>query len=527
MRWGFVVGLLALSLFLTWTGPALADRRVALVIGNSTYREVGKLTNPANDSADFAKVLTLLGWEVINKSNVTAREFDEAIEYFGARLYSADAALFFYAGHGLLYDGDNYLVPVDAGLDNPRAVKRQNILARDVIRMMEERARISLTFLDACRNNPLAEQLRSASQTDRARGAAVGEGLAPMSGFGRETLIMFATAPGRVAADGKGRNSPFTAALLHHIQGPALEIETMLKRVTADVRRTTDGKQEPERLSKLESEFWLTKRPVEATTTVSAKPPKNSTENFDQQAELVFWNGVKDTRSPAMLQTYLDRFPAGTFAGLARAMIEHLSKDEATRAALVLREQELIRAEQVKQAAEAKQAEELRKVEDSKRADDLATARKALAAAERERDLARVAADEARKAADAVRIEQEAAAKAAAELSAKVAGLTSTESQKRTSEGDRARAMRLMKKGHEHIEDGNVSTARLFYERAAEAGLAEAAIALAATFDAAELARLKVRDIKPDDKQARRWYERARELGATEADKLLRRLDAN
>jgi hypothetical protein len=538
MRCGFVVGLLALSLSLAWSEPTLANKRVALVIGNSGYTEVARLENPTNDSADIGKILTDLGWDVIERSNVTGREFDEAVETFAARLYNADAALFFYAGHGLMYDNDNYLVPIDAALDSGRGVKRQNILARDIIRTMEERARLSLVFLDACRNNPLAERLRTTVKSDR--GSPVGEGLAPMSGFGRETLIMFATAPGRVADDGKGRNSPFTAALLKRVSGPALEIEIMLKRVTADVRRATNGKQEPERLSKLETEFWFKKPTVEAANVdPSAKKATSPNQNFDQQAELLFWNGVKDTRSSEMLQTYLDRFPTGTFAGLARVMIEHMRTEQAARAALVQREQELIRAEQAKKAAEAIQAEEQRKSEDSKRADELAKARDALAAAERERELAVAAAEEARKAADSAKAELEAATKAATEPSSKVASLSPPGTPRAASEGepraalspmtsqDRERALRFMKKGDEQIEEGNVAAARLFYERAADAGLAEAALALAATFEAGELARLKLRDVQPNPKEARRWYERARQLGSRDADQLLRRLGAN
>jgi uncharacterized caspase-like protein len=238
--------------------PAVAaDKRVALVVGVSDYRYSPKLTNPKNDAEDMARALRGAGFDVTQSLDSDRKSLGRTLEAFYQKAQGARTALFFYAGHGIQLEGVNYLVPRDARLRNEIGVKGEAVALQDIIKAIKRRARTTLVFLDACRDNPLAEQLQR-SLMGGSRSAAVPRGLAPMNAR-PDTLMVFAASPGRTAADGSGRNSPFTAALLKHMAVPDVEIETMMKRVTSDVHAATKGAQTPERLSRLTSEFWFKK----------------------------------------------------------------------------------------------------------------------------------------------------------------------------------------------------------------------------------------------------------------------------
>jgi hypothetical protein len=232
------------------THPASAERRVALIVGNSAYSGVPALANPANDADDMAGRLRGLGFDVRSGTNLDVAGFDEAVREFARALDGADVALFYYAGHGIQANGENYLLPVDARFDDLSGLKRQAVALADVMEEMQSRARTALVFIDACRDNPLADSLRAKTR-------AVSRGLARVEVTAKNTLVVFATAPGKVAADGEGRNSPFTKALLDHVDAPGVEVESLMKRVSAAVITATKGAQEPERLSRLTSEFYF------------------------------------------------------------------------------------------------------------------------------------------------------------------------------------------------------------------------------------------------------------------------------
>lgn len=255
LRW-----ILGLILLVGVTPHHASAKRVALVVGVSEYRFSPPLANPKNDAADLANALRKAGFEVLTSIDQGMAEFVQTLDGFYERADGADAAVFFFAGHGLQLDGVNYLVPRDAQLRSEAAVKLETVALQDVISAIENRAQVSLIFLDACRDNPLAEQLQR-SLTGRNRSAAVQRGLASMVTRNPDTLLVFAAAPGRTASDGDGRNSPFTSALLKNMAEPGVEIETMLKRVTRDVRHATNGEQSPERLSRLVSDFIFVAKP--------------------------------------------------------------------------------------------------------------------------------------------------------------------------------------------------------------------------------------------------------------------------
>lgn len=228
--------------------------RVALVIGNGRYKFAPELLNPANDARDMAGALRDLGFKVIEGYDLDSAGMRAKIAQFGEQMPGATTTLFFYAGHGVQVAGRNYLVPTDSKLERPSALNVEAIDVNSILADMETEKRTNLVFLDACRNNPLTRSLVSA--LGRTRSAKVGQGLAQLNA-GIGTLITFATSPNTVALDGNGRNSPFTAALLHHIRTPDVEIRALLTRVRADVIKATNERQIPWDHSSLVGEFYF------------------------------------------------------------------------------------------------------------------------------------------------------------------------------------------------------------------------------------------------------------------------------
>jgi len=235
--------------------PAAAQRRVALVIGNSSYQATPALTNPKNDAADVAAILKGARFEVIEGLDLTKAAMDRKIGEFAGKLSNADVGVFFYAGHGLQIGGSNYLVPIDAQLTTAASLDFEMVRLDLVQRTMEREAKTNILFLDACRDNPLARNLARAMGT---RSAEIGRGLAATeSGVG--TLISYSTQPGNVALDGDGRNSPFAAALVKRIKGGAArDLSAILIDVRNDVMSATRNKQVPWEHSALRARFYFT-----------------------------------------------------------------------------------------------------------------------------------------------------------------------------------------------------------------------------------------------------------------------------
>lgn len=237
-----VVALIAILGLMASAAGAFAGKRVALVVGNAAYVNAEPLANPVNDAVDMAAQLAALGFEVVEGRNLGKRELERLIGSFSDRLEGAEAALFFYAGHGLQVDGRNYVVPVDARLDVPAKLRLEAVAMDDILDIMEQQAAVSLVFLDACRNNPFTRSLSRAAPSRSA--ATLGAGLAQFSA-GRGSFIAFSTAPGAVALDGSGRNSPFTAALLTHLSAPGQSVSDLMIAVRRDVLAATKDFQTP------------------------------------------------------------------------------------------------------------------------------------------------------------------------------------------------------------------------------------------------------------------------------------------
>ena len=244
--------LVLLVSFLT-PSAAHAEKRVALIIGNSAYQSTPALTNPRNDATDMVAALKKRGFQVIDGFDLDKAAFDRKVRDFADALSGAKVGLFFYAGHGLQVAGQNYLVPVDAKLSTAAALDWEMVRLDLVQRSMERETKTNVVFLDACRDNPLARNWARAMGT---RSAEIGQGLAPVeSGVG--TLISFSTQPGNVALDGSGRNSPFTGALAKYVSTSNESLSDILIRVRNDVIKETQHKQVPWEHSALTGRFYF------------------------------------------------------------------------------------------------------------------------------------------------------------------------------------------------------------------------------------------------------------------------------
>ena len=235
------VGLVALALLVTLTA-ANAERRVALVLGNSQYQHAPPLANPVHDAEAMAERLKNLDFEVVSGFDLTKLQTQATIAQFAKQVRGADIALFFYAGHGLQVSGSNYLLPVDAALEDETSLDFEAVPVDFILRQMSRETSIRLVFLDACRDNPLAEVL---TKTAGVKGASSGLAEIQIENGGAGTLVAFAASPNQIAYDGSGEHSPFSTSLLAHIGEPNVSITEAMNSVTSDVFKATAGKQRP------------------------------------------------------------------------------------------------------------------------------------------------------------------------------------------------------------------------------------------------------------------------------------------
>ena len=237
--------------------PAQAQDRVALVIGNGKYVHAQALPNPANDARAIAGALREIGFAVVQGADLDRSGMERALFDFLDKARTARVALIFYAGHGLQVDGRNYLVPVDAKLESARDLNFGMVELDKVLASLDDPNRANIVILDACRDNPLTRSFAA-----KTRSGTMAAGLAALTSVGTGTLLAFATAPDKVALDGRGANSPFTEGLLKHLRTPGLEVRQMLTRVRADVARATSEQQVPWDNSSLRGDIYLAGLPT-------------------------------------------------------------------------------------------------------------------------------------------------------------------------------------------------------------------------------------------------------------------------
>jgi uncharacterized caspase-like protein len=309
---------------------AKADRRVAFVVGNGTYKNVAALPNPPIDAKSMAGVLRNIGFDVVEGTNLTRDKMTERLLEFGKKAQGADVALFFYAGHGIAISGTNYLLPIDADIKSEMDVKLGAAINIDLtLDQTMSDAKVKLVFLDACRDNPFAAKIKSNSAT---RSVSVQTGLAEMKS-GEGTLIAFATGPGQTALDGKeGANSPFTRALLANIATPGVEIQQAMTMVRAQVNEETNKGQLPWGHTNLIGTVYLNPAAVPAPAAagpVSSAPAVVST-SPNSEVEVEFWRSVKESNKAEELNAYLTNYPNGQFKSLALARIASLQEGPST-----------------------------------------------------------------------------------------------------------------------------------------------------------------------------------------------------
>jgi len=317
-----------LILCVNWATPEAATKRVALVVGNSAYEFATPLGNPKNDAEAISGKLSKLGFTVVKGVDLTHVGFAGIVSEFRAKLKGADVGLFFYAGHGLQVQGENYLAPIDAELKDEPSLEFEAVRLSTILKLMERETRTNVVFLDACRDNPLARNLARSMGT---RSAAIGRGLARVeSGLG--TLIAFATQPGNVALDGEGNNSPFTQALLKHIETPGLEVEALMRRVRVDVMDATRERQVPWNNSSLTGAFMFNDKAPEKADDLKT-------------IEMALWQAANSSRTKSLYAVYLKNYPHGTHADEARSRIAALEKAEAEQQASEKKAREQAEAE--------------------------------------------------------------------------------------------------------------------------------------------------------------------------------------
>ena len=319
-----------LSMF-AGTAPA-AERRVALVIGNSEYQFTTPLRNPRNDADDMALALEPLGFDVVIKgTDLTEREFADKLREFARAAHGADVTLLFYAGHGVQVDGENYLIPVDAEIRDELDLQRRTFKLTTFLNEM--RGRTNLVFLDACRDNP---QVRSLARSlGGSRSTAVARGLSPVEApSGTGALIAFATQPGGVADDGNGRNSPFTEALLANIATPGQSVTDMLIKVRQAVMSTTRQQQVPWTSESLLTQFYfMPEAPPDPPTQLASAPvePPPGGSELEQQYEkermaAMAYQTALSLESVELFEEVMTRYPGTIYAKAAEEQIRRLEE---------------------------------------------------------------------------------------------------------------------------------------------------------------------------------------------------------
>jgi uncharacterized caspase-like protein len=400
-------------LFCLSAGQALADKRVALVIGVSNYQQVPRLPNPVRDADAMAALFKKAGFEVVDgKRDLGIADLRRALREFSETSRDADISVVYYAGHGIEVDGTNYLVPADAKLVSDFDIEDETVSLDRVLKALDPVKRLKLVILDACRDNPFAKTMK---RTVASR--AIGRGLAKIEPTMSDTLVAYAAKAGAVANDGDGQNSPFAIALLKHIAEPGLDLRIAFGRVRDDVLKSTGNRQEPFVYGSLGGDTMALVPPVAKP----ADPEAEARLNYELAAQV----GTREAWN-----SFLAKHPSGFFANLAREQNAKLaaaqqSRDKADDARRQAEEQAAQKAadfrKQLEEQAARQTAEARQKLSDQAKR-ELEEARQQIAEqAKKQLDDARRQLEQAQKQAEAARLQvEEAKRQAAADAQARV-----------------------------------------------------------------------------------------------------------
>jgi len=468
-----ISAVLGLWLVLISAASALAERRVALVVGNSAYKHAPYLPNPIKDAEAMAEKFKQAGFDVVSADYDSGNlPFKRAIRRFEDIATGADIAVVYYAGHGLEINGVNYLIPVDAKLASDRDVEDEAISLHRLIVSVEGAKRLRLVILDACRDNPFVTMKRERV----ARTRQIKPGLGGVAATTTDTLVAYAAKDGTTAEDGSTEHSPFTTALLKDLFTPGLDIRLAFGRVRDSVLESTGGRQEPyvygslgkenislvpapekvaaasEDLAGVKADYQLVEKigterawqvflkqypagfysdlarqqidilAKQASKKLAAlEPQKPPAPPGPSSEERRAWGQIKDSSDPKALKRFIERYPASVLADRARLQLDALERSAEERDAKARAEQERKAAERARLKAEreAKRAEEERLAKAAAEAARQKAEREAAAKRAEEERLAKAAAAAARQKAEreaaAKRAEEERLAKAAAE----------------------------------------------------------------------------------------------------------------
>ncbi|MEJ8560139.1 caspase family protein [Yoonia sp. GPGPB17] len=296
---------------------AIADGRYAFIVGNSNYENAAALDNPVNDARLISASLASVGFEVTTHIDLGRSEFGRALSEFLSASDGADEVVFYFAGHGMQFDGENYLLATDASLASEFDVMAESISLEQVSVALSRVSDSVLIFIDACRDNPIATRFY-AENFPQTRSVEK-QGLAPITSNQSGTMQFFAASPGEVAYDGVGANSPFSLALARHLPTPGVEVLTLTKRVIADVRVLTNGRQSPTVTNDISREIYLA-----GLTVPNAGKPEPT--RIEQAAEA--WKDFETSRSPDALEAFAEAYPDTPYATLARALSRRLMSDD-------------------------------------------------------------------------------------------------------------------------------------------------------------------------------------------------------
>ncbi|MGO8908164.1 MAG: caspase family protein [Bradyrhizobium sp.] len=397
---------------------ALAEKRVALIVGNSTYQTVPQLPNPSRDAGAVAKMFKDAGFDSVDvQLNVGNLEFKRSIRKFEAMADQADIAVVYYAGHGLEISGTNYLIPIDARLASDRDADDEAISLERLVSSTDGAKRLRLVILDACRDNPFVTKMRR-ERTVASR--AVTSGLGKVEPTSTDTLIAYAAKAGSTADDGDGEHSPFTSALLKNLTVPGLDVRLAFGRVRDDVLKSTGNRQEPFVYGSLGGETM-------ALVPQIAKPVDSDAEarvDYELTAQI----GTREA-----WDSFLASHPTGLYANLARAQNSklaaaqqsHAKADDARRDA---EQQAAVKAEELRKQLEdtktRQSAEDKQKLSEQAKK-DLEEANKQVELAQQQAETARQQVAEAKRQAIAeAQLQVEQAKRAAQEDAEKIAALT-------------------------------------------------------------------------------------------------------
>jgi len=309
-----VLFLALLATVVLLSAEALADKRVALVIGNSNYVNVARLPNPENDATAVAALFRNAGFDVVEAhNNIGGNAMRRAFRNFSDTARNSDIAVVYYAGHGIEVDGANYLLPTDVVLERDIDVDDEAVSIERIVRILEPAKRLRLIILDACRDNPFVSKMKRVSAT-----RSIGRGLARVEPQSSDTLIAFAAKAGSTADDGDGTHSPFTAALLKHITMPGLDLRIAFGRIRDEVLKATGNRQEPFVYGSLGGSTVSLVPPLPEKPAIVATPAAPAPADANAVARSDYDLAAK-VGTVAAWEAFLAAHPTGFYADLAKA----------------------------------------------------------------------------------------------------------------------------------------------------------------------------------------------------------------